>query len=93
VRALQEADLMQLYKDTVNEAADSAASVAGALPTDPPFSQGWLLREITREYDQIHAAALQDTSLFTNAEFEQAITDLKTFAQNRTAIVKQQIGK
>jgi spore coat protein CotH len=93
VRALQEADLLQLYKDTVNEAADSAASVAGALPTDPPFSQGWLLREITREYDQIHAAALQDTSLFTNAEFEQAITDLKTFAQNRTAIVKQQIGK
>ena len=86
VRALQEPDLFQLYLDTMLDCATFA--LQGATPSDP----GWLEAEINREDDQIHAAALADTSLFTNAEFEQAILDLKSFAQNRSGIVQTQVA-
>lgn len=86
VRALQEPDLLQIYLDTMLECADFA--LQGASPTDP----GWLEAEITREYSQIHAAALQDTSLYTNDEFEQGVVDLVTFARTRSDLVRQQVA-
>src|SRR5262249_46270396 len=85
VRALQEPDLMQIYLDTMLECADFA--LQGASPTDP----GWLEAEISREYDQIHAAALEDTAIFSNDEFEQGVVDLLTFARTRSDSVRQQV--
>src|SRR5215471_12123196 len=86
VRALQEPDLLQIYLDTMLECADFA--VQGATPTDP----GWLEAEITREYSQIHAAALEDTTLYTNDEFEQGVLNLLTFARTRSDLVRQQVA-
>jgi len=86
VRAMQEPDLKQLYLDSILEAANSATE--GETSSTP----GWLSAEIEREYAQIRAAALEDTSLFTNAEFEQAVNDLRSFAQARGAIVKAQVA-
>jgi hypothetical protein len=86
VRALQEPDLFQIYLDTMLDCA------AFALQGAAPDQAGWLEVEVNREYDQIHAAALADTSLYTNAEFEQAILDLKYFAQNRSGIVQTQVA-
>ena len=86
VRALQEADLLQLYLDTLAECANSAAAA------DPAAPQGWLYAEILREYNQVHQAALEDTSLYTNAEFEAAIVDLTNFAANRSDIVRTQVA-
>jgi spore coat protein CotH len=86
VRALQEPDLMQIYLDTMLECGNFA--LQGASPTDP----GWLEAEITREYNQVHEAALQDTSLYTNDEFEQGVQDLLTFARTRSDLVRQQVN-
>jgi spore coat protein CotH len=85
-RALQEPDLLKLYLDTMLECATFA--LQGATPSDP----GWLEAEINREYDQIHTAALADTSLYTNDEFEQAVLDMKSFAQLRSSAVQQQVA-
>jgi len=86
VRALQEPDLLQLYLDTMRECA--AFALQGATPSDP----GWLEAEIAREYNQIHTAALEDTSLYTNDEFEQAVLDMMSFARLRSDSVQQQIA-
>ena len=86
VRAMQEPDLFQLYLDTMLECADFA--LQGATPTDP----GWLEAEITREYGQIHAAALEDTSLYTNDQFEQAVLDMIAFARTRSDSVRRQVA-
>jgi spore coat protein CotH len=86
VRAMQEPDLRQIYLDAMIESANFA--MQGATPTDP----GWLEAEVTREYNQIHAAALEDTSLYTNDEFEQAVQDMLFFARTRSASVQQQVA-
>jgi len=91
-RALADAELRKLYLDTLLECADSASSTAGAKPTDPPFEQGWLEREVDREYEQIRAAALSDTLIFTNAQFEAAIVDLKAFVRGRADAVRAQVA-
>jgi spore coat protein CotH len=85
LRAFQEPDLLQLYLDTLLECATFAQQ--GATPDQP----GWLEAEVDREYDQIHAAALDDTTLYTNAEFEQAAADLVAFARDRSAAVRAQV--
>jgi spore coat protein CotH len=92
LRAFQEPDLLKLYLDTLLECADSASSGAGASPTDPPFAQGWLEREVNREYDQIHTAALADTILYTNAQFEEAAATVKAIARDRSEAVRQQVA-
>src|SRR5439155_27303355 len=85
LRALQEPDLVGLYADTLLECAASAAHGS-------PDQPGWLEAEVNREYDQIRAAALDDTLLYSNAEFEQAVADLRAFAQNRSAAVRAQVA-
>ena len=85
-RALQEPDLFQLYLDTMLECV--AFALQGAAPGQP----GWLEAEVGREYDQIRDAARADTLIFTNAEFEQAIVDLKALARDRPGIVRRQVG-
>jgi hypothetical protein len=86
VRAFQEPDLFQLYLDTLLECATFAEQ--GATPDQP----GWLETEVGREYDQVHVAALDDTALFTNAEFEQAAADLMAFARDRSAAIRAQVA-
>jgi spore coat protein H len=86
LRALQEPDLLQLYLDTLLECAAFAAQ------TDAPDQPTWLEAEVEREYGQVHQAALDDTILYSNAEFEQAIVDLLTFAHNRATIVQAQVA-
>ena len=60
--------------------------------TDTNPQPGWLEVELQREYLQIRAAALADTLIFTNAQFEQAIADLKVFAAGRSDAVKAQVA-
>jgi spore coat protein CotH len=86
LRALQEPDLRTLYLDTLIECANSAAE--GATATEP----GWLEQEINREYQQVHAAALEDVSIFTNQQFETAIEDIKAFARARSDAVRLQVA-
>ena len=88
-RALKYPDLWTLYLDTLEECANSAA--AGATTGANP-QPGWLESEIQREYLQIRDAALADTLIFTNAQFEQAIADVKAFAAGRSAAVKAQVA-
>jgi spore coat protein CotH len=86
VRALQEPDLRTLYLDTLAECAVSAAE--GATSTQ----LGYLSLEVERVYNQIHAAALADTLIYTNAEFEQGVLDVKAFARDRSAVVQAQVA-
>ena len=86
LRAFQEADLLNLYLDTLLECATFA--LQDAAESQP----GRLEAEVNREYDQIHDAALADTILYTNAEFEQAAADLKVFARDRGAAVRAQVA-
>lgn len=91
-RALSYGDLWTLYLDTLIECANSANATTPAKPTDPPFTQGWLEREVNREYEQIRTDALADTLIFTNAEFEAAIADVKIFARDRADAVRLQVA-
>ena len=85
VRALDEPDLLQLYLDTMLECADFAAQ--GAAPDQP----GFLEAEVIRESDQIRAAAIEDTFIFTPDQFEQAVLDLRAFARDRSGFVRAQV--
>ena len=86
LRAFQEPDLLNLYLDTLLECA--AFADQGATSDQP----GWLEAEVNREYDQIHAAALDDTILYSNDQFEQAVVDLRAFARNRSAAIRGQVA-
>lgn len=92
LRALQEADLRQLYLDTLLECA--AVADEGAMPgRDTVAAQpGWFEAEVAREYAQIRAAALEDTLIFSNQDFEAAIQDVTRFARERGAAVRQQVA-
>jgi hypothetical protein len=86
VRALQEPDLYNLWLDSELEAAnfDQQGVASGQL--------GWLETEANREFPQIEQAALQDTILYSNAEFEQGVTDLIAFTHGRAASVRAQVA-
>lgn len=88
-RALQYPDLRAAWLDSLAEC------VRTSLEPDLEFpeSGGWLEREIEREYQQIHAAALADpVKPFTNEQFEQAVDDLRTFARERPGFVSAEIA-
>jgi hypothetical protein len=86
LRAFQESDLLDVYFETLLECA--TFSQQGAAPDQP----GWLEAEVLREYDQIHGAALEDTIVFSNADFEQAAVYLAAFARDRAAAVRAQVA-
>jgi spore coat protein CotH len=92
LRAFQEPDLRQLYLDTLLECAASAAEGATPEIGSTPAQPGWLEQEIIREYDQIRAAALADTLIFSNSQFEAGIEDVKAFARGRSDSVRQQVA-
>ena len=68
-------EFRNLYLDTLLETAQSASS-------------GWLEAEISRAYQQIHQAAIDDPfKPFTNEQFEQDVQALIEFARARPAFV------
>src|SRR5438105_4343653 len=84
-RALAYRDLYDAYLDALLEAAASASEIQ-------PDRRTWLQREIEVEYSQIRDAALADpTRPFSNAQFEQAVDDLRAFARQRADSVVQQV--
>jgi spore coat protein CotH len=86
-RALTYPDLYDRYLDALLECAAIAEERQGE--TGP----GWLSREIDRVHEQIREAALADSfKPFTNEQFEQAVSDLRTFARYRAASVLRQVN-
>jgi spore coat protein CotH len=92
LRALQEADLRNLYLDTLVECATVAGEGAVPAAGGTPAQAGWFEAEVNRVYDQIHAAALEDTLIFSNQQFEEAIVAVRAFAHDRGAAVQQQVA-
>jgi hypothetical protein len=90
IRALTYPDLYAAYVDALLDCVRSASEPE----TGAPGGSGWLEREIEREYQQIRAAALIDPlKPFSNDEFEQAVGDLRLFAQQRAAFVLQEVER
>jgi hypothetical protein len=95
VRALKETDLRELWLNTILECADSimqpaaAATAASAAVTTP-----WLLSEVMRISDQIRDANYADPSRehFTNADWDESVRFLMTWAQTRSDIVRAQVA-
>jgi hypothetical protein len=86
VRALKETDLRELWLSTILECADSILQPADTTP--------WLLSEVTRISDQIRAATYADPAreVYTNADFDESIRFLTTWAQTRSDIVRAQVA-
>lgn len=89
LRALKHEDLLTTYLDTLVEAADSAAERT----TPAVDALNWLEQAISRYYTLIRTDVLADTSKpYLNDEFEQAIVDLRTFAAQRSELVRQMVA-
>jgi hypothetical protein len=86
VRALKEADLRELWLNTILECADSIMQ--------PEGTSTWLLSEVVRISDQVRAANNSDPSreVYTNADFEESIRFLSTWAQTRSDNVRAQVA-
>ena len=83
------ADLFDYYLEALMECVRSAGELAAG-STD---TRGWLEREIETEYQQIREATLTDPEkTFPNDEFERAVNDLRTFAQQRGAFVTSEVN-
>ena len=92
-RALNVPDARNRFLDTLLEAAasvDERPTDAAGAPVEGP---GWLEREITRQYEQIRAAAYNDAlKPFPNQEFDAAYGRLLDFARNRSAAVRAEVS-
>ena len=77
-RAMKYPDLANLFLDVLNATADSAAEPGEG------DQRSWIEREVEREFNQISDAVLADPQKpYTNADFLQAVDDLRKFAQDR----------
>jgi hypothetical protein len=86
-RVLAYQDLYDSYLDTLLDCVRSAQEVQ-------PNGQTWFQSELEREYRQIRDAALADTEKpYSNAEFEAAIDDLRTFALRRADSVTGEVAR
>jgi spore coat protein CotH len=90
-RALEHADLRNLYLDSLLEAGRLASEVPiDALPGD---TRGWLEREIDRGNALIGPSVLSDTlKPYTNDEFIAAVESLRLFARERTTFVNADVA-
>jgi spore coat protein CotH len=90
-RALEHADLRELYLATLLEAGRVASEVP--IDTPPGDTRGWLEREIERGYTLIAPSVLSDTlKPYTNAEFEASVEALRFFARERTRLVNTEVA-
>lgn len=79
-RMLEDPVLRARYFDLVLEAVNSASS------------GDWLVREVTRDYQQIRDSVLADPfKPYTNEAFDAAFVELLTFARARPAFVSSQV--
>jgi hypothetical protein len=87
-QTLASPDLFDYYLEALMECVRSAGELAeGAADT-----RGWLEREIEIEYQQIREATLADPEkTFSNDDFERAVNNLRTFAQERGAFVTSEV--
>jgi spore coat protein CotH len=93
VRALQDAELRELWLNTINECADSIMQPATAATASAPATP-WLLSEVTRISNQIRDANYADPSreVYTNADWDESVRFLTTWAQTRSEIVRAQVA-
>ena len=93
VRALQDAELRELWLNTINECADSIMQPAAAATTSAPTTP-WLLSEVTRISNQIRDANYADPSreTYTNVDWDDSVRFLTTWAQTRSEIVRAQVA-
>jgi spore coat protein CotH len=86
LRALQDPELRDLWLNTILECADSIMLPVGTTP--------WLQSEVTRISDQIRDANYADPSreVYTNADWDESIRFLTTWAQTRSDIVRAQVA-
>jgi spore coat protein H len=86
LRALKDTDLRELWLNTILECADSIMQ--------PEGTSTWLLSEVVRISDQVRAANNSDPSreVYTNADFEESIRFLSTWAQTRSDNVRAQVA-
>ena len=89
LRALNDPELRELWLNTILECADSIMQPASAAS-----KTAWLESEVTRMADQIRAADYADPSreLYTNADFDDSIRFLTTWAQTRSDSVRAQVA-
>jgi spore coat protein CotH len=95
VRALNETDLRELWLNAILECADSIMQPAtAATATAPASATPWLLSEVTRISDQIRAATYADPSreVYTNADFDESVRFLTSWAQARSDNVRAQVA-
>lgn len=91
-RAVRFSELRTVYLDTLLECIRLTAPPNPADESSPV--QSWLAAEITREYQQIRAAALADPfKPFSNEQFEAAIQQLLAFAHARADFVRQDVAR
>jgi spore coat protein CotH len=91
LRAFTHPELLNLYYETLLEAAEAAAE--STPPAAGDETKGWLEREADRYYTMIRDAARTDpVKPFTNDDFEGSSTDVKNFARNRSGVVRQQVA-
>lgn len=90
-RAMEYADLRNLYLDTLLEAGRSASEVP--IDTLPGDTRGWMEREIDRAHALISPSVLTDTlKPYTNEEFQASVEALRIFARARTAFVNTEVA-
>jgi spore coat protein CotH len=91
-RAMESADLRDLYLETLVEAGRAASEVPfDSLPGD---ARGWLEREIDRANALISPSVLTDTlKPYTNEEFVAAVESLRLFARERTPFVNAEVAR
>jgi hypothetical protein len=81
------------FPDLYNYYLDTLLEIARAVDEIQPNGQTWFLNEIEREYQQIRYAALADpVKPYSNADFENAVNDLRAFARERGAQVTAQVA-
>ena len=92
--ALRVPSLAARYIDALARCADLARPPAAAAPLDVADGEpGWLEQEISREYQQVRQATLDDRfTQFTSEEFEEEIERLLLFARTRSDVVRRQIA-
>jgi hypothetical protein len=80
-------ELKSLYLDTLLQIADSSSELIFG------DGRGWMEREVERETLQIQDAVLADPQkTFTNDQFAAAVEDLRTFARERAAFVRDEVA-
>jgi hypothetical protein len=95
LRALKDTDLRELWLSTILECADSIMQPAAAeTATSAAIATPWLEYEVTRMAGQVTAATYADPSreVYTNADFDESIRLLTTWARTRSDIVREQVA-